>query len=242
MNDSFTTLKTTAAALTTLLVAPAAVVASRFGDSYVDTMLRLWARGLLAAAEVSSEVQGLELIPDGPCIFVCNHASHFDVLVVLAHVRRHLRFVAKQELFRIPIFGQSLRALGNIEVDRSGGGKDRQRLREAVEAVQRRVNVMFFPEGSRSDDGVLQPFKKGAAILALDAQVPVVPMAIAGTRNILPRGGRRVQGGQHAILRIGAPVATVGLTVEDRDSLTQTLRERVRTLLTEAEQKLGESP
>ena len=105
----------------------------------------------------------------------------------------------------------------------------------AVAAVRERGSILFFPEGTRSADGVLRPFKKGAAKLAIGAQVPVVPLAVAGTSSILHRGEFLVHGGRKVVLRVGEAIPTVGLTAEDRDVLTEAARESVGKLLVKAE-------
>jgi 1-acyl-sn-glycerol-3-phosphate acyltransferase len=160
--------------LTTLL-GPVAGLVSVWDTRWADPILRIWARAILAAAGVQLEVRGLENVPSRTCVVVSNHQSHFDALAILTALRRHVRFVAKRELFRIPIFGLALRATGNIEVNRTGGDKDREQLRRAVAAVRERVTLLFFAEGTRSPDGALRPFKKGAMLLALEAGVGGCP-------------------------------------------------------------------
>ncbi|CAM3606114.1 MULTISPECIES: lysophospholipid acyltransferase family protein [Corallococcus] len=208
-----------------------------------DQVLRAWGRSSLAAAGVRHEAYGLEHIPeDGNVVFVCNHQSHFDAMVNFAHIRKHTRYVAKAELFKIPVFGRAMRRAGNIPVQRTGGAGDKARLSEAVTAVRERVSVLFFAEGTRSPDGELKPFKKGAATLAIQAQVPVVPMALSGTRLILPKGGRAVRWGQRVALVVGRPVPTQGLTLDDRDTLTRRLEEAVAGLYAEARERSGDTP
>ncbi|HET9451575.1 MAG TPA: lysophospholipid acyltransferase family protein, partial [Aggregicoccus sp.] len=163
-----------------------------------------------------------------------------DTFLIFKHVPKHIRYVAKRELARIPVFGHAIRATGNIVVDRKGGSGDRDRLREAVGAVQERVSVMFFPEGTRSLDGVLRPFKRGAAMLAIQAGVPVVPMAVSGTRLILPKGGRSVRWGQRAALVVGKPISPVGLQPQDREAFTQRLQGAVSELYAEARERSGD--
>lgn len=207
---------------------------------HADGVLNVWARSVLRSAGVRSSAYGLERIPEGNVIFVCNHQSHYDALVFLAHVRKHTRWVAKRELFRIPVFGAAMRLAGNIPVERSGGQKDRSRLNESVEAVRERVSVMFFAEGTRSPDGRLRPFKKGAAMLAIQAGAPVVPVAVSGTRLILPKGGRAVRWGQRVALVVGEPIPTEGLQVQDRDALTARLEAAVAELYAEARERSGD--
>ncbi len=208
---------------------------------HADGALNAWARSVLASAGVRTQAYGLERIPQGHAVFVCNHQSHYDALVVLALVRKHIRWVAKRELFRIPVFGGAMRRVGNIPVERSGGAKDRARLSEAVQGLRERVSVMFFAEGTRSFDGRLRPFKKGAAMLAIQAGVPVVPMAVSGTRLILPKGGRAVRWGQRVALVVGEPISTEGLTEQDREALTRRLEEAVAGLYAEARERSGDT-
>jgi 1-acyl-sn-glycerol-3-phosphate acyltransferase len=212
------------------------------GPRAADPLLTLWARSMLASAGVVTEVVGLENVPEGHCVFVCNHQSHYDAFLILKHVPKHIRYVAKRELARIPVFGHAVRATGNIVVDRTGGSRDRERLQDAVHAVRERVSVMFFPEGTRSEDGVLRPFKKGAAMLAIQAGVPVVPMAVSGTRLILPKGGRSVRWGQKAALVVGKPISPVGLQPSDRDAFTQRLQAAVSELYAQARERSGDLP
>lgn len=208
-----------------------------------DPALVLWARSVLASAGVQHEAVGLEHIPEeGHVVFVSNHQSHYDALVNFAHIRKHTRYVAKAELFKIPVFGGAMRRAGNIRVERTGGGGDRARLSDAVRAVQERVSVLFFAEGTRSTDGRLRPFKKGAAALAIQAGVPVVPMAVSGTRLILPKGGRAVRWGQKVALVVGEPIPTAGLTLQDRDALTLKLEDAVAQLYAEACRRSGDVP
>jgi 1-acyl-sn-glycerol-3-phosphate acyltransferase len=208
-----------------------------------DQALVLWGRSVLASAGVRHEAVGLENIPaEGHVVFVSNHQSHFDAPLNFAHIRKHTRYVAKAELFKIPVFGAAMRRAGNIPVERTGGGGDRSRLSDAARAVRERVSVLFFAEGTRSEDGLLRPFKKGAAALAIQAGVPVVPLAVSGTRLILPKGGRAVRWGQRVALVVGEPISTQGLTLQDRDALTRRLEDAVAQLYAEACKRSGDVP
>jgi 1-acyl-sn-glycerol-3-phosphate acyltransferase len=142
----------------------------------------------------------------------------------------HLRFVAKESLFKVPLFGTALRRAGHIAIDRGDSQGAQEKLNQNLDALRTKVSVVLFPEGTRSEDGKLGPFKKGAAALALQAQVPVVPMAIAGTRYILPKGFNAIHGGT-VRLRIGQPIPTAGMTLDDRGALTERMREEVAKLM-----------
>ena len=219
----------------TATMAPAIALISYRDELAADPLIHFWVTGILKAANVRCEVRGLEHVPaEGNFVLAMNHQSHFDSLVLFAHVKRHLRFVGKRELFRIPLFGWALKATGNLPVDRTGTQRDRDTMQEAVKALHERTSVVFFAEGTRSDDGQLLPFKKGAAVLAIQAGVPLLPAAVAGTREILPKGSITVRGGRTAALCIGAPLATAGLSVGDRDQLTDRARDEVARLYDEA--------
>ena len=145
-----------------------------------------------------------------------------------------MRFIAKQQLRRIPIFGYALARAGNVFVDRTGSDADKAKLKDSVRAVRERVSIVFFAEGTRAKDGKLKPFKKGAAILAIEAGVPLVPAALAGTHAILPSGQIAIHA-QPAALVIGQPLQTSSLTLEDRDALTTRAHASVAACLSEAE-------
>ncbi len=200
-----------------------------------DRAIHWYVRRLLGIADVRAAVNGLEYVPEGPCVLVCNHQSHFDAPLIVASIPKYIRFIGKAELFRIPVFGHALSATGMVRVERKGGISDRDALAAAVPAVQSGTSLLFFAEGSRSEDGVLRPFKKGAAVLVIQAQVPIVPLAVAGTRHILPKGSLQVRRGCRAALVIGPPIPTTGLALESRDALTQTCHTAVAGLLREAE-------
>jgi 1-acyl-sn-glycerol-3-phosphate acyltransferase len=222
----------------TTVFAPIVSVISFKNERAPDPIIAFWAKSILAAAGVRPLVVGLENVPESNCVYVSNHQSHFDVLMIVAHIHRHIRFVAKAELYKIPLFGSALKATGNVKVFRSGTEADRQALAEAASTVRDRVNIVVFSEGTRSRDGAIGPFKKGAAVLAIQAQVPILPMAVAGTRDILPKGKRLIHGNQHAVLMIGKPRPTSGLTVDDREKLTEEIRQDVLSLYDEARRQL----
>jgi 1-acyl-sn-glycerol-3-phosphate acyltransferase len=212
------------------------IVALAGKDEYApDPVIRAWANGILLAAGVRDHLEGLEHMPQRTSVYVCNHQSHFDALLILGRLPRHIRFVAKAELFKVPVFGAAMAAAGNVKVDRAGGSHDRHAMAEAIEAVRERTNILFFAEGTRSEDGLMKAFKRGAATLALQAGVPLVPMAVAGTKDILTKGTLRVRGGQKAALCVGEAIQTEGLAIDHRDELTERVREAVVALYARAQ-------
>ena len=240
MKDYLHTLGVLAAAASTAVVAPAVVALAYLNEAAPDPLVRLWCNNLLRASAMRIEVQGLLRLPAGNAVYVCNHQSNFDPVVLYAKLGKHLRVVAKRELFNIPIFGSALRATGMIPVDRTGSDKDKESIANAVEVVRSRVSILFFAEGTRDPEGRLRPFKKGAAVLAIQAQVPLVPLALAGTKDVLHKKSLLVHGGRPVVLAVGEPISTTGMTLEERDGLTGQAQAAVAQLLAGANARVEE--
>lgn len=172
-------------------------------------------------------------------VFVSNHQSHLDAMAILASLPRHgLRFVAKEELGDIPLFGAALRATGNVFVARADTSSDVHRLDEAGARLTKEISVLFFAEGTRSTDGRLKTFKKGAAVFAIKSGLPLVPIGVHGTFEILPPGFEVGRPGTICVC-IGNPIETKGRSLEDRDAVTFELREAVASLIAEARDATG---
>jgi 1-acyl-sn-glycerol-3-phosphate acyltransferase len=149
---------------------------------------RLWARFGLALNNTPVELHGAEHLPDGPFILMSNHQSNFDILALLGTIPRRICMIAKKELFDIPVFGSSMRRGGYIPLDRSDGRKALKSMDNAAELIRQGSSVVMFPEGTRSRDGQLLPFKRGGFMLAVRAGVPVVPVTINGSGRVNPGG------------------------------------------------------
>ncbi len=186
---------------------------------------RAWARTLLAAGGVKVTVEGLEQIdPDGSYVFIANHVSYYDTPVALAHIPVQFRFLAKRGLFQIPFLGTHLSRAGHIPVPREDPRAAVKTMQRAAETIQKKkISLLIFPEGGRTHDGVLQPFKEGGAYIAIRAGVPVVPLVFMGTREVLPYGSGIIRPGR-VTLRILEPIETKELTLKDRGRLTDALR------------------
>lgn len=195
---------------------------------------RQWARAILRSGAVGVEIDGFERLGREPRILVANHESWFDVLVLAAFLPVDYRFVAKKELARVPIFGLAWQACGHIAIDRQDRGAAIQSLGEARRQVDEAgPTIIMFPEGTRTADGELQDFKKGAFVLAIQAGVPVVPAGIAGSRAVMQKGSLRVRPGTIRV-RIGEPISVGGMTHADRNELAAEARDAVARLRAEA--------
>jgi 1-acyl-sn-glycerol-3-phosphate acyltransferase len=203
-------------------VAALAGVPDRPGGFY-DRELSGWARRLLEVTDLPVEVRGLERIP-AACVYAVNHASFVDIWVLVARLPGSVRFVAKRELYRIPIFGWALRATGQIPMDRRDREAAARSYQSAAEVVRGGRSVIVFVEGTRSRTGHLGEFKKGAFVLAIEAGVPLVPLYLSGTRAAMPRGSLWLRR-RPVTLVAGEPVPTAGLTYDDRGALLTRVRE-----------------
>ncbi|HET8733605.1 MAG TPA: lysophospholipid acyltransferase family protein [Anaeromyxobacteraceae bacterium] len=204
-------------------VAALAGVRDRPGGFY-DRELRTWAGRLLQVTNLPVETRGLERVPPAACVYAVNHASFVDVWVLVAKLPGSVRFVAKRELYFVPIFGWALRATGQIALDRRDREAAARSYRAAAEAVRGGRSVIVFVEGTRTRSGRLGEFKKGAFVLAIEAGAPVVPVYLRGTRAAMPRGSLWLRR-RPVTLVAGEPVPTAGLTYDDRDALRARVRE-----------------
>jgi 1-acyl-sn-glycerol-3-phosphate acyltransferase len=193
---------------------------------------RRWAGLLLRAAGVrvvAENARGLER--DVPQIVVANHVSWFDVLAICAATPRRYLFVAKKEVRRAPFLGRAAEACGHIYIDRS----DHQAALASLDALRDRLAkekpvIIMFPEGTRSATGQLQPFKKGAFVLAIEGGADVVPTAILGSRAIMRKHSLLMHPGTITV-RYGSPIPVAGMTMEGRDQLMKDSREALARLL-----------
>jgi 1-acyl-sn-glycerol-3-phosphate acyltransferase len=192
---------------------------------------RAWSRMLLRIAGVTVVTSGTEKIqPGSSYVFAANHASYMDTPVVLANVASGFRFLAKKQLFSIPLLGGHLRRAGHIPVPKENPREAVRSMTEAGRIIRDRgISVLIFPEGGRSLNG-LQEFREGAAYIAIKAGVPVVPVALRGTIDLLPMHSVHLKPGTVHLL-IGDPIPTANLTLRDRGALTKELRDRVAELL-----------
>lgn len=185
---------------------------------------RRWGRAVLRAAGTPVEVRHEEKVPPGPVIFLSTHASFFDVWALVATIRRSIRFVAKKELSRIPVLGRAIRAAEHIFIDRQNRQAAFEAYEVAAAAIRAGSSAVVFPEGTRSRTGDIQPFKKGPFVLAIAAQVPIVPVYVANSFDIMPKGQFRIRP-KPLIVHYSDPIPTAGLDYGDRDALAVQVRD-----------------
>ena len=199
------------------------------GGSVYDELQRGWARALLRATGITVELVGAERLPPGPVVYISNHASFVDIWALLAVLPGSPRFVAKKELQRFPVLGGAMRALGHITIDRSNRVSAFAAYDQAAEAIRAGVSAVVFAEGTRSRTGKLLPFKKGPFVLAVAAQVPVVPVFCANTFERMKKGSITPSSGTVEV-RVAPAIPTAGLTYDLREELSHQARDAVLAL------------
>lgn len=217
--------------LATLVIAPLAALLAMLGLNRASyAQVRAWAWVLHAATGVRSRAVGLEHVPAaGSYVVISSHTSHLDGPAVALTLPHPVYFVIKQELTRIPVWGFAAVKVGFIAVDRSNSEQARCQMARAIDTIRAGRRVLVFAEGTRSPDGHLQEFKKGGFHLAIDAQVPILPVAVNGSQRLLPKGALAALPGPLEVA-VGRPISTAGLTSDDVPALIATTREAVLAL------------
>lgn len=185
---------------------------------------------VLTLAGIRHRVVGREHIPREAVVFCSNHESNVDPAVLFQTLHRRLHVLYKAELHNFPIMGAAFDAGGFVAVDRSDREQAIASIARGAESIRSGNSFLIFPEGTRSRSGELLPFKKGGFIMAIQAQAPIVPVAVSGGRAAMRKGSAVVQP-VTVTVRIGKPIPTAGLTLEDRDSLIARVRSEVQNLL-----------
>ncbi len=202
------------------------------GDRVID-LARAWSGWVIRFAGVRVLVDNrAQLVPGQPYVFMANHASSLDIWVMFIAVPRRIRMIAKKQLGRIPLLGWVMWAGRFIFIDRQNGVAARRSIELAGQRIRNGDSVMIFPEGTRTRDGSLGFFKKGGVHLAVKAGVPIVPVALRGTRALMPRGSLLLRSGTVKAI-IGEPIPTEGLSEEERAVLNERVRGVVESMLAE---------
>ncbi|HLA51549.1 MAG TPA: lysophospholipid acyltransferase family protein [Thermodesulfobacteriota bacterium] len=182
----------------------------RSGNS-IHSIGALWSRILLFLSGVTVEIKGAEnLFQDSPQILASNHRGAFDILALQGFIPIQFRWVAKKSLFKIPIIGWSMSLAGYVSIDREKAGSAYKSIERAAEKVKKGASVLIFPEGTRSSAGSLLPFKRGGFLLAIKSGVPIVPVSIRGTENLMKKESILIRPGAVKVV-IGKPISTEGV-------------------------------
>jgi 1-acyl-sn-glycerol-3-phosphate acyltransferase len=197
--------------------------------SVFDYAMRLWGTTAAWASGMKIVVHGRENLEGAQHIIVSNHMSQHDIFV-LASVLKNLKFVAKNELARVPFFGRAAASVGTIYIERQNRKSSFDSYRQAAEKIRTGACVVVFAEGSRGATYSLRPFKKGPFVLAVHVHAPIVPVVIHGTREVHPKGTIRVTAGKVDVHFL-EPIQTEGLTYDDRNALAKTVYDRMAALL-----------
>jgi len=188
------------------------------------TFTEVWAWIILKAMGCRTKTTGMERIRKKQSyIIIANHQSHFDALAIILTLGIQFRWVVKKELLKIPLFGQALYASRNIIVDRSNREKTIKSLNEGMDRLPKGVSVMFFAEGSRSSDGMVKKFKKGGFITAIGKKLPILPVTVNDSMNVLPKGSLVFNPGTIEVV-VGEPVKTKDYNLDRLEELTEKTR------------------
>jgi 1-acyl-sn-glycerol-3-phosphate acyltransferase len=233
MRAAYNTLAFVVITLVGAVAAMVSLLVDRSGDS-VLRLARLWSRCVLASAGVKLTIHTRRpLDPSRPYVFMCNHLSGSDIWSLFVAIPFPVRMIAKKQLGRIPFFGWAMHAGRFIFIDRQNPMAARRSIEEAARRIQAGHSVLIFPEGTRSRDGVLGPFKKGGFHLAIASGAEIVPCGIRGSREVMPRGSALIHPGAISV-EVGEPISTQGLTEDDRGALLDRVRAQILDMTTGA--------
>ena len=208
------------------------------GD-WFTSFARGWSRSILRVAGIRVRVLHRDRLDRRTSsVVVANHESFADILVLFAILPMQIRFLAKRSIFRVPVLGWGIAAAGFVPVDRGEHAKGAAAVEAALARLQGGRSVVVFPEETRTRDGQLLPFKKGAALLAIRSGLPILPVGLAGSRRILPRESLTMAPGL-IVACVGTPIDVAGATSADRAAVTARAREAVAALREEAARELG---
>jgi 1-acyl-sn-glycerol-3-phosphate acyltransferase len=221
------------ALLVTIPVSLAVIAVALFSSSAgtIDRLIRWWARSIVNAAGIELRGEGLEMLdPQRRYILVANHYSYMDIPCILAAVPQPIRFMAKASLFKIPIFGWAINRSGFIPIDRKNRRTAVKSFDQAADRIRRGNTIVIFPEEGRTEERTLRPFQRGAFLLALRSGLPIMPIAVDGTYDVLRVGAKRVTPGPVTI-RIGSVIDTEGKSVREKERLADEARRQIESLL-----------
>jgi 1-acyl-sn-glycerol-3-phosphate acyltransferase len=217
------------AALATLIVFFPVTISSMLSrtGNLAFTISKVWALIMLKATYVHPIIRGREKIIKGKSyIIISNHQSEYDILAIVTTLGIQFRWIIKKELLKVPLFGYALYKSRNIFIDRGQGEAAMKSIRESMEHLPEGVSLMFFAEGTRSDDGTIQPFKKGGFIMAMEKGIPILPVTVNGSRKVLPKKSLVFHPGPIEVV-ISDPIETTGYSNENIQDLVDKTRETI---------------
>jgi 1-acyl-sn-glycerol-3-phosphate acyltransferase len=182
-------------------------------------------------------VEGREKIPAGTCLFLANHTSFVDPVPIMWAIPRRLGVLLKKSLFSIPLIGWAFRLTNFVPVERGNKQSGIASVDLAAERMKQGMSFLAYPEGTRSYDGRLLPFKKGVFIVAIKARAQIVPMVLAGAQRIAPKGSLRISAGE-VIIRFGDPIEASAYAIDQRGELAKRVRAAMSALLPPEQQAL----
>src|SRR5213594_2015727 len=190
------------------------------------------------AVGVKVRVKGLERIPAGACLFVANHTSSADAPAVVGAIPRRIAILLKESLFKWPIAGQAFTLAHFIRVNRGARDSAVASIEKATEALKAGQSFLIYPEGTRSPDGRLQEFKKGAVMMAIKAGVPIVPMVCAGAHRVMEKRSLVIHPGE-IVVEFLEPIDTSKYTFEERERLNETVHDAMAAALPPDQRPIG---
>lgn len=214
----------------TIVLGPTAIALTLLTRSSrpLNAIARVWCRLIVWSCGIRVTVEGLErLAPNGSYVIISNHLSNFDIWCTIAALPLNIRFVAKKELLRIPVFGQALAVSDHIVIDRENSEEAITTINTAAARSATGICILFYAEGTRSPDGAVHAFKRGGVTLALRTQLPIVPLSISGTRKFLPKRSLVIRPGGEVKIVLAEPIATAGRSIDARDELNTHVRDVV---------------
>ena len=221
------------ALVVTIPIATATTVIALFRSTspWIDRLIRRWASALVWAAGIDLRTENLETIdPDKRYVLVSNHYSYLDIPCILSAVPQPIRFMAKISLFKIPIFGWAITRTGFIPIDRKNRRTAVKSFDLAADRIRKGNTIVIFPEEGRSRHREMRPFQRGAFLLALKSEQPIIPLALDGTYDVFPAGRWTVKGGP-VTLKVGTPIPTAGVSVRDKERLAEESRTQIQKML-----------
>lgn len=203
---------------------------------WIEKVIRFWSRVWILVSGTDLVIEGQwNVDPDQSYVVVSNHLSTLDIMACFLAVRLPIRYLAKKELFRVPILAQGMRAVGIIEVDRTARSAVHTQVnKQAAELIAKGRSLIIYAEGTRPRNGVMKPFKKGAFTMAIASQLPILPVSIHGTYEAMPPGTPWVRGGKVQVI-VDPPISTEGMDHSD----TGELRDRVYELIAKRVTDMG---